>query len=174
MTIDAVNPWQRLPHEGEFVLPEDAEAISAFNSKAPDEFRVHLELQPEPYLGNPKAPIVVLGLNPGFDVQDPDYHKQQSFSDRVRLNLFHEPAEWPLFYVNWTDGSPGGRWWRDKLRDLWQSIAIPKSADSMRVVASCVFAVEFFPYHSRNFNHRELRSVAQPYSFGLVRQAVER
>jgi hypothetical protein len=35
------------------VLSQDAQLIGNFNSKANDRFRVHLDVFPEPYLGNP-------------------------------------------------------------------------------------------------------------------------
>ncbi len=70
MTSSPGNPWQRLPLLKPFVLPEDKSPLSSFNASASDDFFVHLELLPEPFLGSPNAPVVVLGLNPGFKEAD--------------------------------------------------------------------------------------------------------
>lgn len=60
------NPWKHLPGQPPYVLPADAPAISSFNQGVSDEHQIRLELLPEPYLGDPDAPIILLSLNPGF------------------------------------------------------------------------------------------------------------
>ncbi len=41
-------------------------------------------------------------------------------------------------------------------------------------MAQGVLCVEYFPYHSRRFQHRRVQVPSQKYSFGLVRQALNR
>ena len=55
-------PLARPPGRPPFVLPQDEEHIQRFNETATPSHRVRLELLPEPFLGNPRAPVVLLGL----------------------------------------------------------------------------------------------------------------
>ena len=48
------------------MLREDADEIERFNAKARYDHAFHLDLIPEPFIGNPAAPVVLLNLNPGF------------------------------------------------------------------------------------------------------------
>ena len=52
------HPWHRRPRADPFVLPEDAERVTAF-APASDDFRLHLDLLPEPFLGSRDAPVVL-------------------------------------------------------------------------------------------------------------------
>jgi hypothetical protein len=68
------NPWRNLSREQPFVLEGDKSRILLFNNKVKDEHKIHLELLPEPYLGNPESEIVLLNLNPGFSIDDFKFH----------------------------------------------------------------------------------------------------
>ncbi len=59
------NPWLHLPMTAPFVLAEDAPLVERFNLTASPDHRLDLTLLPEPFLGLPSAPVVLLGLNPG-------------------------------------------------------------------------------------------------------------
>jgi len=41
-------------------------------------------------------------------------------------------------------------------------------------LANSLFCVEYFPYHSRKYNHARLQLKSQEYGFSLVRDAMER
>ena len=61
------NPWQRLPDRPPFVLPEDAAVVREFNAQVTEHFFLRVDdLLPEPFVGDPKAPVVLLGTNPRF------------------------------------------------------------------------------------------------------------
>ena len=62
------NLWLDLPETKDFVLPCDKESIRNINDQAESKHQIHLELLPEPYLGNPQANIVLLNGNPGFNI----------------------------------------------------------------------------------------------------------
>lgn len=64
-----VNPWISLPASALFVLSRDAEAIEAFNAGASESHAIHLEVIPEPFIGLPDAPVVLLNLNPGLPMK---------------------------------------------------------------------------------------------------------
>jgi hypothetical protein len=79
------NPWLELPHQAPYVLADDADAIERFNRTASarrqaDRTWLHLELLPEPFLGDPAAPIVVLSLNPGYSPDDAAWHAGPTFA----------------------------------------------------------------------------------------------
>jgi len=160
------NPWERLPSQSPYVLPEDAERVSAFNASASDDTALQLELLPEPFLGNPNAPVVLLNLNPGFDPRDEVYHREPKFIERSRENLRHQKSDYPFFLLDPAITAPGNRWWTRKLGALIREF-------DLLTVAQRVLCVEYFPYHSRRFGHGKLVLPSQEYSFSLVRRAIE-
>lgn len=159
------NPWVDLPKRSPFVLPEDKACIENFNLKANDNFRIHLEIIPEPYLGNWNAPVVLLALNPGFKDADLTFHANPRFSELSRANLLHKPADYPFYLLD--PSIDRTKWWDRHLRRLIDEVGCEK-------VANNVLCVEFFPYHSRKFRHTKCRVPSQEHSFELVRQAIER
>jgi len=165
MEAESENPWVQLPNRPPFVVPHDAQVIEQFNSTADDEFKVHLDIFPEPYLGNPDAPVVLLGLNPGFKETDIEQHGDARFAALSRANLLHASADYPFYLLDPTINRT--KWWDRKLRCL-----IEQFGSSM--VSRLVLCVELFPYHSRKFHLARLRVPSQQYSFSLVRRAIGR
>jgi hypothetical protein len=165
MAIDSDNPWERLPITAPFLLSEDVELIEKFNSTADDRFKIHSNILPEPYLGNPDAPIVLLGLNPGFKGTDIAQHSCARFAKLSRANLLHQSADYPLYLLDPTIDRT--KYWERKLRCLIEQFGCSQ-------IARKVFCVEFFPYHSREFKHARLCIPSQQYSFSLVRRAIAR
>ncbi len=167
------NPWLHLPAQPPYVLAEDAEEISRFNGRAvrqasgADRTEVHLDVLPEPFLGDPAAPVVLLALNPGFAEADRRWHADPAFIALCRANLEHRPSPYPFYLLNPTLSAPGTRWWLRRLSPLLA--VVPRE-----VVARRVLCVEYFGYHSVGFAHSRLRVPSQQYSFMLVRQALRR
>jgi hypothetical protein len=161
------NPWHELPHEAPFVLAEDGEAIERFNRTASDATRIHLQVLPEPFLGNPEAPIVLLGLNPGFSSADALCHSDPIFAQLSRDNLEHRASDYPFYLLNPEVRGPGRDWWDRRLGHLLRII-------QRDVVADRVLCIEYFGYHSVRFGHRQLRLPSQDYGFFLVRKAMSR
>ena len=97
-TID--NPWLQLTSKSPFVLEIDREQVEAYNAKLSkgDSRYVRLDLIPEPFVGNPKAPVVLLGLNPGYDDSDDEFYRQNEAA--CRLNLAHAPQQYPFYLLN--------------------------------------------------------------------------
>jgi hypothetical protein len=124
-----------------------------------------LELLPEPFLGSPDAPVVLLALNSGYNDGDRLRHQQPAFVERSRSNLLHCPADYPFYPLD--PNIPTSGWWIRKLCRLIERVG-------RQVVARGVLCVEYFPYHSRRFDHRRLPLASQHYSFELVRQAMDR
>jgi hypothetical protein len=152
------------------VLPCDEEEISIYNAMAQGDNELRLNLSPEPFIGLPTAPVVLLNLNPGFHPEDPEVHQRPGFRGVLRNNCCHVSSQHPFFFLH-PDfrETPGGRWWRKKFRCLLEEFREKELARS-------IFCVEYFPYHSRRFRWpirlHQLRS--QQYGFGLVRSAIHR
>jgi hypothetical protein len=69
------NPWHGLPDEPPYVLSDDREKVLAFNvrqkRKENQNGFLHLDLIPEPFVGKPDAPVVLLGTIQGLRTQHP-------------------------------------------------------------------------------------------------------
>jgi hypothetical protein len=171
------NPWHRLPDKPPYVLPEDEEVVRAFNVKARQNHVLHLDLIPEPFVGRPDAPVVLLGNNPG--VKSPEtkaYRLKPAFADRMRKNLLHRLSDdFPFLYLDPDPDitSTGKGWWERKLKRLFREFG-PDEDVARSILARSILAVEFFPYVSHRYRHGRLVLPSQQYSFGLVRTAVER
>lgn len=161
------NPWLDLPQTAPFALASDLDAIAKFNYGADPNILIHLELLPEPFLGNPSAPVVLLGLNPGYSPEDLVHHRSPDFVSLSRQNLRHEQNRYPFYLLNPDISAPGRFWWERRLSRLI-------NARGRETVAERVFCVEYFPYHSRKFAHSKLFVPSQGYSIQLVRNSIER
>ena len=161
------NPWLDLPEEAPFAFAPDLDAVDKFNGSANSDTMIRLELLPEPFLGDPSAPVVLLALNPGFSPDDITHHRQPDFINLARQNLRHEKNQYPFYLLNPDLTAPGQIWWKRKLSHL----IAEKGQD---VIAQRIFCIEYFPYHSRRYAHSKLILPSQNYSFSLVRRAIER
>lgn len=161
-----MNPWTELPSTSPFVLPGDAESIRRFNVRASHEHTVHLEIVPEPFLGEPLAPVVLLNLNPGFVESGRVVHHDPVFNAAAVANLRHSHPGYPFYLLDPSLPSPGQDWWNRKLRVLIEKAGLHS-------VASKVFVVEIHGYHSRKFSSA-LALPSQRYSRQLVLDAIAR
>jgi len=161
------NPWPALADQPPFVLPCDESHIVSFNSRARAEHYLHLGIVPEPYLGDPKAPVILLNLNPGFSETDVATHLKPAFYAAARANLLHSHQSYPFYLLNSKLPSPGRDWWFRKLRPLIERVGLP-------AVASSVFVAEVHGYHSRRYGRQSKPFPSQQYTRRLVREAVER
>jgi hypothetical protein len=175
------NPWHRLPKEPPHVLLEDQEKAETFNLKAkkarPHHF-LHLDLIPEPFVGRPDAPVVLLGNNPG--VKSPETaadRRKPAFADRLRKNLLHALSSdtFPFLYLDPGPNIPprSREWWDRKLKHLFREFG-PDQDVARSILARSILAVEFFPYVSHRFGHGRLSLPSQQYGFNLVRNAMKR
>lgn len=165
---DLENPWKHLPEQSPFLLQPDLSYIEEFNQRAGDDYRIVLDLLPEPFLGNPDAPIMLLSLNPGFSPADYRLLNNPYGRDISLRNLLHEPLDYPFFLldpgISWASGAG---WWRGRL-------GAPIRSSSLKAVAQKICCVEFFPYHSKKYKPLGTILESQRYSFSIVEHAVER
>ena len=162
-----LNPWNKLPTTPPYILDIDKSLVENNKAKFNEETELQFELLPEPFLGNPLAPVILLNLNPGYSPDDITYHQQPKFIELSRANLNLQLLEYPIFLLNPSLSAPGRDWWEKKLGSLIRDT-------SKEVVANNVLCVEYFPYHSKKFGHHKLQLQSQEYSFHLVRQAIAR
>ncbi|WP_162918201.1 hypothetical protein [Taklimakanibacter deserti] len=141
--------------------------------------RLHLGLYPIPYSGRlATADIVLLTLNPGFNLTD--YYGETvvpEFRERLVANL-HQTLEGGDFPFMWLDPSicwhSGYQYWEKKLRGVLQVIAQRKGIsylDALRSLSRRLAHVELLPYHSQDFNARNL--VAKLPSANMAREFVK-
>jgi hypothetical protein len=144
--------------------------VRDFNDRASKDHRLRVDdLLPEPFVGDRKAMVVILGNNPGLTEERVPFKQEPVFLQRMRANLLHEPSDWPFVFFA-PDINPCLRlWWERKLRMLLDL--------GHEVLAKSLLAVEYFPYPSRTYGGERLPrlpSQAQRYSFGLVEEAIQR
>lgn len=163
------NPWTCLREKSPYVLECDQQQIDAFNNtkNLHDDHKIHHDLFPEPYLGDPEAPVVILSLNPGYSPDDVKAHTQSSFAQASRDNLLHNRMRYPLHLLDPELPSSGQKWWRRRFGALARHVG-------WESVACNVFVAEYFPYHTRKYAHCHLRLSSQDYTFSLVRRALQR
>ncbi len=158
------NPWLRLPARPPFVLREDEQSVQAFNLGASPDHQLQVtEFLPEPFVGDPASPVLLLSNNPGYSKHS-TYRKQPEFMTRIRDCIRLKKTTCPFYYL-----APDchSRWWRQKLKCLLQ-----RFGDD--VVAKSVCNVVFFPYVSKRFGARHCKLPSQKFSFRIVSEAMER
>lgn len=158
------NPWNALPETSPYLLPVDRPHVEAFNRHVNARYQLDGNLVPQPFLGDPQAPLVVLG-------RDPDIvggHEAGPYADAIRANLrlestaYSHPALLPRFAQTRNAG-----WWR---RCLGSVLDLGHSPES---VARQVLSVEFRGYHSEKWRLFPTLP-SQHFGFSLVEAAVER
>jgi hypothetical protein len=164
--VSIQNPWNSLPPGPPYVLPEDAALIR--RHRFTESSRIDVDMLPEPYLGDPDAPVVLLNLSPAWFGEDADWHTYWPFQEAARRSLEHAPATYPFYPLNPAfDGSVEHRWWSQKLKPLIERFGA-------KVIARQIFCVHLFPYRTRRFTHHRLLLPSQEYGLALVRRAITR
>ena len=123
----------------------DAETQPTSSKKNPkdDKWRkaneLHLELIPEPFEGNPEAPIYLLGGNPGYGEEGNEWHINEHYLAIMSETLSHKyhrnqnnPTNF-AFFDERLDGYGGTKWWKGHI-----------AAE----IKDKIFNIEFFAYHS--------------------------
>ena len=161
------NPWTALPQTRPYVLALDASLLQSFNARAAANHRYDTSLFPEPYFGSLNAPVVVLNLNPGWSPEDAAIHARPEFAAMSRSSLAHELKPHPFLHLQPNGLTPGGRWWRQRTRELASDVGFES-------VAQHLGCIQFAPYHSPAYSTASPRLPSQDYSFHLVRRAMAR
>jgi len=168
------NPWIRLPNKAPFILLEDQEVIEAFNKKrSGKKTEIMLDQLPSPYVGDPKAPVVILNLNPAYAKESARESSFSLYEKIARANFEHIFSDYPFYPLNpdLKDVSAAGHDWWSKacLGDL-----IPESRLNFEKFSEKIFCVEFLPYHSERNGWKGSVLPSQKYAIALVEAAVDR
>lgn len=166
------NPWTKLPSHAPFILPEDIDAVNNYNRRwAGTPYEILLGEMPSPYIGDPKAPVILLNLNPGYS---PDEQKSSNivrFREIAKENLTHQLHDYPYYVLDPSlEGTPSGyAWFMQKLGPLMQAANLTAQELSKKL-----FTVEYFPYHSVKYGWRGGVLPSQKYATHLVIEAISR
>lgn len=165
------NPWLALPEQKPFVLSGDAPNLQPYSEyPTPTAYRLHL--LPLPFQGRPNAPVVILGLNPGYDVGDETKQTTDYFIETNFRNYRHDPTlPYPLFFldpeIEGESSGKGQQWWYRRLKHL-------RVLYEDKLLAQALLSVQYVPYRSTSYKQARHHLPSQEYGFELVRQAIRR
>ncbi|MDR0516130.1 MAG: hypothetical protein LBH25_03710 [Fibromonadaceae bacterium] len=187
------NPWENLKTvKGKYTIAsDDYPDIINLDNNLKGKFKLNLNLLPEPFIGNPNAPIYLLNLNPGFDKENAKEHKEnKKLRDCITKNNLHKPMEYPFYWLNPDlKGTGGAKYWKEgnkvktKKRTktgkpIWQTISprlgelLEDKALKETLIARKIFCVEYFPYHSESYSISK-KVPSQGYSRNLIENAIK-
>lgn len=171
------NPWATVAKDWlayptkEYVLPEDVAKL-----KGAKDCEIHLELPPQPFIGDPNAPLWVLHLCPGYsetDIYDMVSIEKKPLGTPVKENCTKKAFDKrrkaifgqldfsaPHFYVlekpfctimqddkRQLQGTYG--WWYNQLFEKGEPLF--QEGDENKI-----FVLEFFPYHCKTDSKRKI------------------
>jgi hypothetical protein len=168
MLPEMVNPWKGINDlRTSYVLDQDRARIQTDQLAERETIRVVEGSIPEPFIGSPQtATVVLLGLNPGHSDDDQThYQENKAFRDAIFKNLRHEAQDYPFYPLNPAfKHTPVAKWWLKRTRALRELAGVDD-----RTVAQRLMVIEWFPYHSTNYNETRHKCESQSYSHGLAR-----
>ena len=192
--ILSCNPWIEMAQkvrsalgsnslaQGRFVLDQDDALIQIEESLINDDnYKLRLNLPPQPFIGHPKAKIWIVQYNPGYSegIDDFDYlgaappcltgyMRYNPSQLEERLGLICEQYEFKAstgFYVldqkfdNFIRGTRTGQgaylWYKSTYfprQGVFSRIG-DLECSQKRFADNNLFTIEYFPYHSKQFRH---------------------
>lgn len=141
------NPWLQLPTDVPYVLRQDLRIVEEFNEHYAHNpcFKIQSHLLPEPFIGDPRARVYLLNLNPGYSREDDDWHRNDLYRHAIIENLGHKAAAYPFYFLDpHLEDAPGSAWWRRRSR--WWVCDV-----GTETLARNLFCAELFPYHSLQY-----------------------
>lgn len=139
------NPWTAIVHNSEESSSAKDRWIHRLDRPFIADKTVASDLLPEPFIGNPAAPIYLLALNPGYHTDNDQEHQRPEFRKILLQNLLHDVHDWPFYYLNPQFSSTRrGKWWREKFTNLMDEV------DDDQTVSRSFFCMQLFPYHSED------------------------
>ncbi len=183
------NPWINLPITDPYLLDMDKQweqehfevLLKRANKLIPElkeqflsTYKLHLEVMPIPYYGNPsKATVIVLQANPGHDAKEDLNPHKAKYPELLRKNLLHT-SQIPLFTMDpnlrswtYTDGSKANCWYYERTRELREAVGWEKVAEKL-------IYLELFPYRSKRLFYPKRLPPSQDYVFQLLREMMNR
>lgn len=136
------NPWKDLPAVAPYVLPCDSSTVADYKQRYPG--FIADDLLPQPFVGNPVAPVVLLLANPGVSVEDSQLEKDNAaFSTYLRSSVCDPVDGQHHAHLHEALASgPGYAWWIKRVGDL-QTKCGPLSQK--------LLVLQRVPYHSKKY-----------------------
>lgn len=128
------------------------------------ENELHLDLFPEPFFGDPSAPIYLLGGNPGYGKDNDKWKNCDQYNKLMAKNLVHNGE---FVYFNKQIQTHGGyTWWTKHVNEA---------------LREKIFDIEFFPYHTQKLDSLKAFLDTEPdekcgsneYADELIKQAMK-
>lgn len=181
--VAEIEAWQATLNagkSGEFILKADADVIASYNRKCKNERDlIQTRILPQPFIGNPEAPIWILPQNPAYgeiDLYDmlgekeaikawltkekvelnPETEDKKSLEKRQKLLLEQLIFKKPSFYIfdecfKTLKKHAGNKSFGGY--EWWNKRLLQCDlCNGNKDMLSKFFVLEFFPYHSRNFS----------------------
>lgn len=186
------NPWLNISLR-DTIANRDKSSVQALSQ--PEKDCLELRTLPEPFHGNPDAPVYVLGKCPTANYDDLNFvgccdgkptmvNGKLPNGERLFVNTYERESCLELWHINrdflWLrdpktvkDNSdapyPGYDWWRGKCKMLLEGLGCE--------LCEKLFAIEYFPYHVYPDSDRVI-TAAQPlpsnaYADALIRRAIK-
>jgi len=167
------NPWRDYLRQTSRDTFHDLDRANAkaFNAamKGRKNFLLADHLEPFPYLGNPKAPVVVLLANPGKSNKEArrDYRMPRKKLLLAQDNLLHKGDDFSKRLYSPNMPSLESKWFKERTRRLVEDTSVES-------VCNNLFFVNFHAYHSKSWYPIPFTFQTQRYSFWLVNKAIDR
>src|SRR5690348_1214379 len=111
------NPWAELPTQPPYVAPVDARLVARYRA---DASRLRLDFLPSPYIGTPRATVLVLMLYPS--ARNDDFAFGDHFVAERRRALRFD-GEWPFWPLNPAfQHTPGSEYATTRMRTLIEDV----------------------------------------------------
>ena len=183
-----IDAWQATLNTGkfgEFILKADADIIASYNRQCNKaNYFIHTSLLPQPFIGNPEAPIWILNQNPGYCEIDhyemlgekpdqewmnknnitlrPETENRDSLENRQKMILeqltFANPIDFYIldesFHTNKHAGNGAFGGYEWWKQNLLGTENSALFCKGDKKMLSKFFALEISPYHSKNFDRK--------------------
>ena len=188
MTNEIENPWEGM-NGPNYYTQEDESIINAFNDKTQLAFEKYCDngnphfidknLFPEPYMGNPKANIVLLYSNPGIssDKSEEQEHRNENFRNTLIKNLIHEEVEFPYYYLNpHFEETAGAKWIIKRTDEIVKTLEVEMKDKKkvLKLLSNNLFTLQLHPFHSREFQFIQKPFSKEAYTMRLFMDAIYR
>ena len=166
------NPWQDFDRFGSSAIHSMDEAVVAkFNAslekrKNGDVYSLSVSREPQPYFGDPGAPVLLLYANPVINPERDHEEVTEEYSLLLDKARKHEDIGQNFLYLNSAyQGRFGYEWWQATLKNVIEDVGLA-------AIHQNVFSVELFAYASLKFEAPRERIPTQEYTRWLVKRAM--
>lgn len=185
MTNKVKNLWKDMTGPNYYTV-NDGKKIKDYNEglkkdeKKDNELYIDMKLMPEPYIGNPKANIILLFTNPGLKgTESKEYKEFKDFKKALVNNLTHSNTDYPYYYFNPAfkkeeNGKvkhiAGAEWMLKRTIELRKRLG----ENSLKILSNGIFTFQLHPFHSKKYDKKFPDLEVSKYTEYLFKKAVEK